>query len=149
MAISIAQLPVATFVHSSYFISALYNLYSVNIVPIDVSTLLSEEEILPPAILKKSGRPRTLRIRSRGEVSEEKKLCCSICMCKGHNARTCLRRQKLNNYTRPLVESQTVVVESLYEAEMTKGGIVGRKKREIKCKLCGKNHYKKTLCKTE
>ena len=56
---------------------------------------------------------------------------------------------KVNSYIRLLVESQAVVVESLREAEMTKSGIVGRKKKEIKCKLCGKNHYKKKLWETK
>ncbi|KAH6595038.1 hypothetical protein BASA61_003886 [Batrachochytrium salamandrivorans] len=47
------------------------------------------EIVLPPAITRRAGRPKSRQIRSRGETNFEDQYTCTVCGIKGHNRRTC------------------------------------------------------------
>ena len=118
------QLPLEEYIHSSYLSSSLRLVYTEKIVPVDLDLLNNDGETTPSQISRKVGRPKSLRIRSRGEVGQEDRLRCGICGERGHNARTHNRRQ-----AGALGQKQ------------------GRKKKKlVTCQNCKGNHYKKTLC---
>lgn len=62
--------------------------------PVDVS-YYEPDGTLPPAIQKRKGRPRKIRIRNRSEyINDDSPYRCSSCQQTGHNVRTCERRRK-------------------------------------------------------
>ena len=83
------------FVHTTYHITTLQNVYKESVQPVDVETCFFDNKTLPPAMIKQAGRPRKIRLRSRGETAPEDQLTCGKCGEKGHNIRTCSRRHTL------------------------------------------------------
>jgi hypothetical protein len=57
-------------------------------IPVDLQTLVMDGSTLPPVITRKSGRPNTLGLRSRGETTIENKAICGNCGKRGHNIHT-------------------------------------------------------------
>jgi hypothetical protein len=99
-AIQAKALDVARFAHASYCTESLRAVYGQHIALVDLDTLASDARLLPPVITRKAGRPRTLRLRSRGEVVTESHAFCSKCHQRGHNVRTCDRRQRAQSQQR-------------------------------------------------
>jgi hypothetical protein len=62
--------------------------------PVDLQTLVMNGTTLQPVITKKAGWPKTLRLGSRGKTTLKYQPICCYCGKKGHNIRTCDRRQK-------------------------------------------------------
>jgi zinc finger SWIM domain-containing protein 3 len=87
--------PPEDFIHHTYFISSLRATYENCITPISVDGLVSDCTTVPRVVKKKAGRPKKVRIRSRGEVDYENQLTCGICGGKGHNRSTCIKRPKI------------------------------------------------------
>ncbi|KAF9625246.1 hypothetical protein IFM89_020832, partial [Coptis chinensis] len=52
------------------------------------------DEVLPPPLERKSGRPRKQRIRDADEERPSKKRVCKLCHVPGHNKRTCPIREQ-------------------------------------------------------
>ena len=51
--------------------------------------------LLPPITRAQAGRPKKVRLRNRSELeSEDSPIICSLCHERGHNKRTCQRRQR-------------------------------------------------------
>jgi len=123
------------FVHPSYRTDTISALYNWRLFPVDPETLISDGQTKPPLVLKKVGRPKKRRIRSRGEVSEEDKVTCSKCNQRGHNIRTCV------NKLTPIITDN--VIENCTQEIINRNS---RKKRKVFCSICGGNHYRKTQC---
>jgi hypothetical protein len=66
------------YMDSSYSTESLRETDAVPGNPVDVENLSDDGITLPPPATKKVGRPRTLRIRSRGETDPERQLTCSM-----------------------------------------------------------------------
>lgn len=83
---------------SSYYTYEMQNqLTAVNLVPVVISRLvMDEEETLPPMNPKRAaGRPKVVRIRNRSKYvnpQEQSRIICQLCHKRGHNQKTCLRR---------------------------------------------------------
>jgi hypothetical protein len=93
VAISKLGIPPTAFIHPTYSTSWLRATYQNSITPVCVDGLESDNTTLPPLVKKKAGRPRKIRIRSRGEVDHEDHHSCGNCGGKGHNKRTCARKK--------------------------------------------------------
>ena len=93
-AIGKAYLSALDFIAPSYTVSALRSAYKILITPVSISDLKSDNRTRPPVILKKSGRPKSAFVRYRSKVDPEDQPMCSQCKTKGHNKRTCDRRQR-------------------------------------------------------
>ena len=102
VAIENARLWPLDFMDPSYTVNALRSVYQNLIRPVDISNLKSDKRTRPPIIWKKRGRPKLTRIRSRGNVDLADQVSCSQCGAKGHNKRTCLRRQARYVHHRPI-----------------------------------------------
>jgi hypothetical protein len=63
-------------------------------IPVELQTLVMDGTTLPPVITRKSGWPKTLRLRSRGKTTIENQPICGNCGKRGHNIRTCERSQR-------------------------------------------------------
>ena len=87
------------YMNELYLMSSLRNVYQGVIIPIDKSTLITSHDVAPPVITRKAGRPRKVRIRSRGETPEDSRVHCNQCHQKGHNKATCARRGNLHTGT--------------------------------------------------
>ena len=73
-------------------VEALRNLYEHYTLPINLEEL-EKDEMLPPVIPPRIGRPPKLRIRSRIEgINAGDMITCNQCGQRGHNRRTCIRR---------------------------------------------------------
>ncbi|KAH6591556.1 hypothetical protein BASA50_008631 [Batrachochytrium salamandrivorans] len=93
LAISTHRQPVNQFVDRSYLLSSLQSVYSQQIVSVDLDTINCDEALQPPNVVRKAGRPRKVRLRSRGEVDDNDRYACKGCGLLGHNVQTCSRRQ--------------------------------------------------------
>jgi len=93
IAITKAHLSPSVFMHKSYLLQSLQAVYCNHITPISTDELDSDELTLQPKIAKKTGRPKVIKFRNRRMVTVDKQLACSRCGTKGHNVRTCERRQ--------------------------------------------------------
>ncbi|KAF0505204.1 Mutator-like transposase [Gigaspora margarita] len=82
------------FVHTTYYTTTLQNVYKESVQPVDVETCCFDNKTLPPASIKQAGWPRKICLQSRGETAPEDQLTCSKCSEKGHNIRTCSRRNQ-------------------------------------------------------
>ncbi|KAH6598741.1 hypothetical protein BASA61_002816 [Batrachochytrium salamandrivorans] len=85
--------PVNQFVDRSYLLSSLQSAYSQQIVSVDLDTIDCDEALQPLNVVRKAGRLRKVRLRSRGEVDDNDRYACKECGLLGHNAQTCSRRQ--------------------------------------------------------
>jgi hypothetical protein len=83
---------ITQWVHPSYNITSLKAAYAGIIPPVAVDdSVQPDNETLPPVIPRQVGRPKRLRNRS-DKPPEQSPIVCSKCGQRGHNARTCERR---------------------------------------------------------
>ncbi|KAF9625988.1 hypothetical protein IFM89_028374 [Coptis chinensis] len=61
---------------------------------IEIKNVEIGDEVLPPPLERKSGRPRKQRIRDAYEERPSKKRVCKLCHVPGHNKRTCPMREQ-------------------------------------------------------
>ena len=93
-AIKSARLIFDDYVDDKYKLPNLIKTYENHIIPISTDGLI-KQDLMPPTIVPRTGRPPLIRMRSRGKtVEEESPIHCSICLAPGHNMRTCERRKK-------------------------------------------------------
>ena len=72
---------------------SLMNVYAGIIQPVPIDAL-PFDGLLPPITRAQAGRPKKVRLRNRSELqSEDSPIVCSLCGARGHNKRTCKRRQ--------------------------------------------------------
>lgn len=162
---------VSAFVDPVYTLEYLKEVYKSRIVPVERELLLNDQTTEPPKVIKKAGRPKKRRIRSRGEVNPASQLTCSRCLERGHNIRTCAGPKRGDGR----VEYDNISQESELErdSEMSNPNhearnenlapntreiislsppppIRPRKRREIPvCGTCGFKHYRKTSCRQD
>ncbi|KAH6572337.1 hypothetical protein BASA50_001684 [Batrachochytrium salamandrivorans] len=77
------------FMAASYYTSSLQAIYSNPVTPVVLDDIVPGEIVFPPVITRRAGRPKSRRIRSRGETNFEDQYTCTVCGNKGHNRRTC------------------------------------------------------------
>jgi zinc finger SWIM domain-containing protein 3 len=150
-AISKLKRPHSNYMHASYLKDSLCLVYGIPLIPVDMEDVASDSASLPPNVKRKAGRPKTVRIRSRGEMDEENQLICSSCGQKGHNKRTCDKHQAKQAPPPPLspLPPLSPVAHSTSVAAIALGPPIfqPRKKRTVRiCEKCGLGHYKKTIC---
>ena len=86
-------------VHGFYSYNFLQKLYTRNVIPVVLDSILYDGSTKPPLVFHKtSGRPRSKRIRRRSEFidNEESPVTCSVCHQRGHNRRTCRNKEEGN-----------------------------------------------------
>ena len=68
-----------------------------NIKPVCLQTIKCDGKTKPPKAPMKqnSGRPKRLRIRRRGLSQGDSTIVCSRCKTRGHNIRSCIKRQRI------------------------------------------------------
>jgi hypothetical protein len=84
------------YVADQYKRDCLKTLYSTGLAPVTIEDL-SLDNTAPPETRTQAGRPRKVRLRNRSELAaEESPIICGKCSQRGHNQRTCERRQRIN-----------------------------------------------------
>jgi len=92
-AIKLTARPLTDFVHDVYKVSSLRRLYASVIVPIDLNYVVPDGYTMPPEECRKAGRPKSIRFRNASDMlPEDSLISCSLCLGRGHNKRTCVRR---------------------------------------------------------
>lgn len=82
------------YVEHFYKKPSLINVYAGIVQPVPIDALRSDG-LLPPITRAQAGRPKKGRHRDRSELqSEDSPIVCSLCGARGHNKRTCQRRQR-------------------------------------------------------
>ncbi|KAH6583700.1 hypothetical protein BASA60_001321 [Batrachochytrium salamandrivorans] len=126
-------------------------LTTISILPADsfchLDTIGCDEALQPPNVVRKAGRPRKVRLRSRGEVDDNDRYACKGCGLLGHNVQTCNRRQPPSALPVDLEEDNQEPFQQLDIGNLNGGS--GPKKtrvRNIVCINCGGNHCHKTPC---
>jgi hypothetical protein len=91
------EMNVLDFIHRAFRFDTLRAVYEPVIPLLDKNILQADGITLPPIQVPQAGRPRKLRIRSRGEyvgMELESPIHCMKCGRPGHNIRTCERRRR-------------------------------------------------------
>ncbi|KAH6564376.1 hypothetical protein BASA50_003943 [Batrachochytrium salamandrivorans] len=147
LAISTHRQPVNQSVDRPCLVSSLQSAYSQQIVSVDLDTINCDETLQPPNVVKKAGRPRKVRLRSRGEVDDDDRYACKECGLLGHNVRTCNRRQPPSVLPVDLEEGNQEPFQQLDIGNLN-GGSGPKRTRvcNVVCINCGGNHYRKTPC---
>ncbi|KAH6594105.1 hypothetical protein BASA61_004094 [Batrachochytrium salamandrivorans] len=147
LAISTNRQPVNQFVDRSYLLSSLQSAYSQQIVFVDLDTINCDEALQPPNVVRKTGRPRKVCLRSRGEVDDNDRYACKGCELLGHNVRKCSRRQPPSVLPVDLEEGNQEPFQQLDIGNLN-GGPGSKRARvcNVMCINCGSNRYRKTPC---
>ncbi|KAH9273261.1 hypothetical protein BASA83_004553 [Batrachochytrium salamandrivorans] len=148
LAISTNRQPVNQFVDRSYLLSSLQSAYSQQIVSVDLDTINCDEALQSPNVVKKAGRPRKVRLRSRGEVDDNDRYAYKGCGLLGHNVRTFSRRQPPSVLPVDLEEGNQEPFQQQLDIGNLNGGSGSKRTRvrNVVCINCGGNHYRKTPC---
>ncbi|KAH6588971.1 hypothetical protein BASA50_010391 [Batrachochytrium salamandrivorans] len=147
LAISTNRQPVNQFVDRSYLLSSLQSVYSQQIISVDLDTINCDETLQPPNVVRKAGRPRKVRLQSRGEVDDNDRYACKGCGLLGHNVQTCSRRQPHSVLPVDLEEDNQEPFQQLDIGSLNGGSGPKRTRvRNVVCINCGGNHYRKTPC---
>ena len=77
------------YIDYKYKVNCIRRIYSVFYTLVDVITVGEDGETIVQNVVKKWGRPRKLRIRSRGESAITRRVTCRTCGGIGHNSYTC------------------------------------------------------------
>ena len=87
-----------------------------NIKPVCLQTIKRDGKTKPPKAPTKqsSGRPKRVRIRSRGLSQGDSTIVCSRCKTRGHNVRSCIKRQRLTG-KKGSVEGETKSDENVVD----------------------------------
>lgn len=134
------------YIHPSYKIEGLRNVYRGSVLPVPLDRLENDNVTLPPPRVPKRGRPRERRLRSSGEINHESRNSCGHCHQKGHNQRTCPNRGQ-NLPALNLAPTESDVQASNAGITNNASGQKRRKRRSVQCAKCGANHYpSKTPC---
>jgi len=88
------------FVDAVHRYKTVYDMMEFNIHPVCIETIAPDGVTLPPntAGIRRSGRPKKKRIRKRPRSAcdpDESKVVCARCRKPGHNIRTCVARQDM------------------------------------------------------
>jgi zinc finger SWIM domain-containing protein 3 len=110
-----------------YLVSTIARVYASEFTLIDIGTISSDGVTMPNVVPARKGRPKKIRIRSRGEVNPDDQDTCGNCAGRGHNLRTCSRR-----------------IEALARAAARREP----PRRKVECQLCHGSHYRKTPCRS-
>ncbi|KAH6566275.1 hypothetical protein BASA60_009549 [Batrachochytrium salamandrivorans] len=118
------------------------------IVSVNLDTIDCDEALQSPNVVKKAGRPRKVRLQSRGEVDDNDRYACKECGLLGHNARTCSRRQPPSVLPVDLEEGNQEPFQQQLDIGNLNGGSGPKRTRvyNVVCINCGGNHYRKTPC---
>ncbi|KAH6566838.1 hypothetical protein BASA60_009327 [Batrachochytrium salamandrivorans] len=148
LAISTNRQPVNQFVDRSYLLSSLQSAYSQQIVSVDLDTINCDETLQPPNVVRRAGRPRKVRLRSRGEVNDNDRYACRGCGLLGHNVQTYSRRQPPSVLPVDLEKGNQEPFQQQLDIGNLNGGSGPKRThvRNVVCINCGGNHYRKTSC---
>ena len=80
------------FVVKERLVSALKSVYTGFVIPVD-QTLLIDDGLRPPEVIRQRGRPKVKRYQSAAEKGPRKKVKCGHCGETGHNVRTCPQKR--------------------------------------------------------
>jgi hypothetical protein len=148
-AVAVAKIrqPIDRFVHSTYLVRSLQAVYSKEVISVDLETLEYNEGLEPPTVTRKAGRPRKIRLRSRGDVAQEDRYYCRQCGQQGHNSRTCDRRPFPTNAITPHQDEQPTNLQH-HPPQLPNTPVETKRirTRTVVCANCGANHYRKTPC---
>ncbi|KAH6569510.1 hypothetical protein BASA60_008182 [Batrachochytrium salamandrivorans] len=146
------------FMAASYYTSSLQAIYSNPVTPVVLDDIVPGEIVLPPAITRRAGRPKSRRIRSRGETNFEDQYTCTVCGNKGHNRRTCSNKHVQLTSTESLQTEQIDISRQVEIADSQENPLIfstpalqssemsSKRIRTVTCVFCGHNHYRKTPC---
>ncbi|KAH6596500.1 hypothetical protein BASA50_005075 [Batrachochytrium salamandrivorans] len=129
-------------------VTSLTSGYTRMIVSVDLDTINCDEALQSPNVVKKAGRPRKVRLRSRGEVDDNDRYACKGCGLLGHNVRTFSRRQPPSVLPVDLEEGNQEPFQQQLDIGNLNGGSGSKRARvrNVVCINCGGNHYRKTPC---
>ena len=93
------------YIEVQYHNQSLKAIYSSFFNPIDIASVEADGSTILEAVLKKRGRPKKRRIRSRGELTASDRNHCGSCGKTGHYASTCQERH--NSQPKKVRKQQT------------------------------------------
>ncbi|KAH6572088.1 hypothetical protein BASA62_003555, partial [Batrachochytrium salamandrivorans] len=143
---------------ASYYTASLKAIYSNSVTPVVLDGIVPGEIGLPPAITRRAGRPKSRRIRSRGETNFEDQYTCTVCGIKGHNRRTCSNKHVQLTSTESLQTEQIDISRQVEIADSQENSLIfstpalqssemsSKRIRTVTCVFCEDNHYRKTPC---
>ncbi|KAH9264046.1 hypothetical protein BASA83_012521 [Batrachochytrium salamandrivorans] len=146
------------FMAASYYTASLQAIYSNPVTPVVLDDIVPGEIVLPPIITRRAGRPKSKRIRSRGETNFEDQYTCTVCGNKSHNRRTCSNKHVQLTSTESLQTEQIDISRRVEIADSQKDSLMfstpalqssemsSKRIRTVACVFCGHNHYCKTPC---
>ncbi|KAH6594018.1 hypothetical protein BASA50_006924 [Batrachochytrium salamandrivorans] len=143
---------------ASYYTASLKAIYSNPVTPVVLDDIVPGEIVLPPAITRRAKRPKSRRIRSRGETNFEDQYTCTVCGIKGHNRRTCSNNHVQLTSTESLQTEQIDISRRVEIADSQENSLIfsapalesseisSKRIRTVACVFGGHNHYCKTPC---
>ncbi|KAH6575073.1 hypothetical protein BASA60_005195 [Batrachochytrium salamandrivorans] len=146
------------FMEASYYTASLKAIYSNPVTPVVLDDIVPGDIVLPLAITRRAGRPKSMRIRSRGETNFEDQYTCTVCGNKGHNRRTCSNKHVQLTSTESLQTEQIDISRRVEIADSQENSLIfstpalqssemsSKRIRTVTCVFCGHNHYRKTPC---
>ncbi|KAH6567135.1 hypothetical protein BASA62_006273 [Batrachochytrium salamandrivorans] len=112
------------FMAASYYTASLKAIYSNPVTPVVLDDIVPGEIVLPPAITRRAGRPKSRRIRSRGETNFEDQYTCTVCGNKGHNRRTCSNKHVQLTSTESLQTEQIDISRRVEIADSQENSLI-------------------------
>ncbi|KAH6590260.1 hypothetical protein BASA50_009520 [Batrachochytrium salamandrivorans] len=146
------------FMAASYYTASLKAIYSNLVTPVVLDDIVPEDIVLPPVIMKRAERPKSRRIRSRGETNFEDQYTCTVCGNKGHNRRTCSNKHVQLTSIESLQTEQIDISRRVEIADSQENSLIfstpaleslemsSKRIRTVTCVFCGHNHYRKIPC---
>ena len=125
------------YIDYKYKVNCIRRIYSVFYSLVDVITVAEDGETIIQNVVKKRGRPRKLRIRSRGESAVTRRIMCRNCGGIGHNSYTCHVQ----------LQSGTSGVSGPTQVSVNDGSQRPRPPRKVySCKACGQPGHNRATC---